>query len=172
MMTVTGTYPQPQSTPSFAFSNGRDELFLTRANGTISIVDFPTLQPLHTILGHNLSCNCVTHSPAGTYIATGASDALVMLWDTEDFFPKYSVSTYASPVKSVSFTFDGLYFAGGQEAGSGLDVLHVESGEVVAHLGTTGSAQCVEWHPNKYVLAYTGDAQGLKIVGSIAGELK
>lgn len=69
----------------------------------------------------------------------------------------------------LSFTFDGTYICGGsgpdKDAGSGIEVYHVETGEHVHTIETTNLINMVAWHPLRYWLAYTGDAGGLRIVG-------
>lgn len=57
---------------------------------------------------------------------------------------------------------------GGSDEGTGLDINHVETGESVHKIETSSPAPCVQWHPNRYNLAYSGDPSGLKIVGAIA----
>lgn len=76
----------------------------------------------------------------------------------------------SSPVKSVDFSFDGSYITAGSEGAEDkkLNVAHVESGEVVHSVELGAPAAHVAWHPCRYVLAYSADSQGLKIVGGIA----
>jgi THO complex subunit 3 len=73
------------------------------------------------------------------------------------------------PVRSVSFSFDGSYVVGGSDEGTGLEIAHVETGEYVYHVETAWPAPCVQWHPSRYVLAYSGDVAGLKIIGAMGG---
>lgn len=69
------------------------------------------------------------------------------------------------PVKSVDFSFDGSYVVAGAEEDKGLKIAHVETGEIVWTLDTLQPATQVAWHPCRYVLAYSADQQGLKIIG-------
>ncbi len=99
----------------------------------------------------------------------GGSDALVTLWDTQNFVCQRSLSAMTGPVRSISFSFDGSYVVGGSDEGTGLDIAHVETGEYVYRVETPWPAPCVQWHPNRYVLAYSGDPAGLKIIGGVTG---
>lgn len=74
-------------------------------------------------------------------------------------------------MRSVSFSFDGSYVAGGCEEGSGIEICHVETGEWVCAVGTAGGAGVVAWHPARYWVAYAGDGGGLRIVGAAGGAL-
>lgn len=166
-----GQHSQPLETPSFTFSNSGLELFITTSAGSVDIVDYPSFGVLHRMRGHTSPCHCVSMSPTGTYVATGASDSLVLIWDTQDWIPKYSLTDMTGAVRSVSFSWDGSYVVGGSDEGNGLNITHVESGENVCTLSTAGEkpSQCVGWHPNRYALAYTGGPDGLRIIGGIVG---
>ena len=171
MLSELAQYPQLVGTPSFTFSNSGLELFTTTSLGTVVILDYPSFDPLHTVRGHTSVCRCVAMSPTGTYLATGGSDSLVAVWDTQDWVPKYSIAELTGAIWSVSFSFDGSYVVAGSDEGSGLTVTHVESNETTCSMSTAGEkgGQCVGWHPSRYALAYTGDPTGLRIIGGIAG---
>lgn len=122
---------------------------------------------LHDLNAHTSAATIATQSPSARYIATGGSDALVTLWDTTDWTCRHSLTELGGPVRSLSFSFDGAYIcAGTDEGGAGLGVAHVESGEVVHVISSTGPTPCVAWHPNRYWLAYSGDPAGMKVVGT------
>lgn len=109
-------------------------------------------------------------SPTSRYLAIGGSDALISLYDTYDWICRRTLSSISGSVKSVSFSWDGSYVIGGSDEGTGIDIAHTETGEVVARIETSAPAPCVSWHPNgKYSIAYSGDAGGLKIVGVAGG---
>lgn len=74
-------------------------------------------------------------------------------------------------VKCLAFSWDGSFVVGGSDEGNGLEIAHVESGEYVFSLQTAAPAPCVAWHPSRYLLAYSGDPMGLKIVGAAGGSL-
>ncbi|KAI9674757.1 MAG: hypothetical protein M1817_001661 [Caeruleum heppii] len=158
--------PQPVQTNQTTFSHSSTTLLLTTGSGTIKILSYPTLTPLHTLHAHTSACFCLELCPRGRYLAVGGSDALVSLWDTREWVCKAALSGMTGPVRSVGFSFDGSFVCGGSDEGTGVEIAHVESGEYVHSLPTTHPAPCVAWHPSRYWLAYSGDPMGLKIVGA------
>lgn len=52
----------------------------------------------------------------------------------------------------------------GSEEGTGLEIVHTETGEHVHNVKTVGPCTQVAWHPERYVLAYV-ESGGLKIIG-------
>jgi THO complex subunit 3 len=156
-------------------------VFISTGSGIVKVAAYPTnpsssttaatLTPLHTINSHTSSCSCLELSPNGRYLATGGSDALISLWDTQDWVCRRTLARMVGGVKSLSFSWDGNYIVGGSDEGTGLEIAHVESGEYVHTVPTSVPACCVAWHPSRYWLAYSGDTGGLKIVGAAGGQL-
>ena len=89
-------------------------------------------------------------------------------------------------MKSVSFSWDGSYLIGGCDEGAGLEVVHVESGEVMGKLelenkgvpglvhasgGAMAGGGQVAWHPARYLVAFAGEGPGggLRILGAGGG---
>lgn len=101
----------------------------------------------------------------------GGSDALISLWDTAEWVCKRTLAGMQGGVKCLAFSWDGSFVVGGSDEGNGLEIAHVESGEYVFSLQTAAPAPCVAWHPSRYLLAYSGDPMGLKIVGAAGGSL-
>ena len=138
-------------------------------DGSVRILDWPTMGTLATLSGHTSAALAVQHSPNGSCVAVGGSDSLVSLWDTTDWICRNTLSGGAGGVHHVSFSFDGSYLVTGhgsdKDAEKGIDIVQVESTEVAHTLETQYAATVVAWHPLRYWLAYTGDPGGLKIVG-------
>lgn len=155
---------------AMAFSNSGKELYVTTGEGVIKILDWPSLQLLHTLGGHSGATNAVMQSPAGNFLAAGGNDSVVTLWDTSSWYCANAVTTHPASVRSLSFSFDGAYLvaSSGMDARDGtpgLNVTHVETGEHVLTLETTNPVTWAAWHPLRYWLAYAGDPGGLKIIG-------
>ena len=74
-------------------------------------------------------------------------------------------------MRGLSFSWDGSFLCGASDEGTGIELVHTETGEVVHTVSTGVAAPCVAWHPGRYWLAYSGDAMGLKIVGAAGGAL-
>lgn len=158
----------PVSSLSFTHSTTHPSLLLSSVSGALTIHDYPDLAPLHTLRAHTSPVLSHALSPPATLVATGGSDSLITLWDTQDWVCVRKLDKCNGPITTVSFSFDGSYIVGGSDEGSGLDIAHAETGEYVHTVDTTGPSQCVQWHPSRYVLAYVSEI-GLKIVGGIGG---
>ncbi|KJX93049.1 WD repeat-containing protein [Zymoseptoria brevis] len=153
-----------------AFSNSGREVFATTAEGPVKILDYPTMKPLYTLSAHTSSTYAVSHSPIGNYVAVGASDSLVSLWDTSSWMCARVLSNHTSAVRDVSFSFDGTYLVAGcgadRDGDKGLSIWHADMGEVVHTIETVNPVTWVSWHPLRYAIAYGGDPGGLKVVGA------
>ena len=183
--TVLAKHKQPQQTNQTAFSNAYppQDLLITQGDGSVKILDYPSMDVLHTLSAHTSSCTAISYSPTGKYVAVGGSDAMISLWDTTDWVCRRTVSNPASgSVRGISWSWDGRYVVGasedvgsggGEGSSNGLEIYHAETGEVV-HTLPTGSCAipAVEWHPNRYCLAYSQVDENpkrgstLKIVGA------
>ena len=122
--------------------------------------------------GHTSSCYTLSISPKGTHIAVGGSDAITTLWDTTHFSTVHALGSSMGPVRTVSFSFDGVYVVAGADESPGLDIAHVESGEYVHHVetaATLGAIPVVQWHPSRYAIAYAGESGGMRILGGMGG---
>ncbi len=157
-----------------AFSNTGREIFATANDGTVKILDYPSMAHLHTLSAHPAPCYTVQHSPAGNYLAIGSGDGTVSLWDTHCWLATHSLAApnQTTSVRHLSFSWDGMYLVAG--AGSdakdgmpGLNVWHVDTGEVVHVVETQYATSQVAWHPSRYWIAYAGDHGGLKVVGGL-----
>ena len=162
-------------TNELGFSHTRPprHLLLTRGDGSVTIASWPEMKTLHTLHAHTSSCLALQLSPSGRYLAIGGSDALLSLYDTTDWVCRRTITSLVGAVKSVSFSFDGSYVLGGCDEGNALEVVHVETGEVMGKVdvgGNVGAGQ-VAWHPSRYWIAYAGEGGGLRILGAAGGQL-
>jgi THO complex subunit 3 len=109
-------------------------------------------------------------SPSGEYLAAGGGDALVSLWDTQEWICVRTLELTGGLVKTVDFSFDGSYVTAGSDdkEEKKIRIAHVESGEIVYTIDVPTPAAHVAWHPCRYILAYSADNLGLKIVGGIS----
>ncbi|KAK8156848.1 WD40-repeat-containing domain protein [Phyllosticta citribraziliensis] len=164
--TALPIHPQPVQTNQTTFSWSGQELFLTTGEGHVKVLDYPSMTQnvVHTLNAHTSSCYSICYSPTASYLAIGGSDALITLWDTKDWICQRTLTNMTGPVRTVSFSFDGSYIVGGSDEGTGLEVAHVETGEYVHKVEINSPSPCVQWHPSRYVLAYS-DSTVLKIVG-------
>ncbi|MCJ1273778.1 hypothetical protein MMC21_001571 [Puttea exsequens] len=182
ILTTITTIPTPIAGPAwhqsiqtnqvtFNHSTPPSHLLLTRGDGSISILGWPSKELLHSVHAHTSSCVCLALSPTARYLAIGGSDAIISLYDTTDWVCRRTLTSLVGAVKSVGFSFDGSFVVGGSDEGGSLEVVHVESGEVVGKVETGGGAGVVAWHPGRYWIAFAGDGLGLKILGAGGGQL-
>ncbi|KAF2762057.1 THO complex subunit 3 [Pseudovirgaria hyperparasitica] len=155
----------PVSSLSFTHSTTNPSLLLCSTTGALTLHRYPDLSKLHTLRAHTSPLLSHSLNPPATLLATGGSDALITLWDTQDWVCVRKLDRSVGPVTSVSFSFDGSYVVGGSDEGTGLDIAHAETGEYVHSIDTNWPSPCVQWHPHRYVLAYTSDS-GLRIIGA------
>ncbi|KAJ3123597.1 hypothetical protein HK098_001807 [Nowakowskiella sp. JEL0407] len=127
--------------------------------GTIQVLKYPELSLIHTISAHTAGCYCLEFDPRGRYFATGSADALVSLWDVDDFVCVRTFGALDWPVRAISFSFDGELIASASEDHV-IDISHVDTGESVHKIPCDAAMNTVAWHPSKFLLAYAGDEIG------------
>ena len=153
----------------------------------MSILDYPSFTPLHSLSAHTSACTSIAYSPSGRYVAVGGSDAIISLWDTSDWVCRRTMSNASTgSVRCLSWSWDGRYLVGASEEvssgggggiGTGFEVYHAETGDVVYTVATgTSAIPAVEWHPNRYWLAYTqieekSGKSALNIMGAGGGSM-
>lgn len=188
--TVLGRHKQNYQTNQTTFSNAYppQDLLITQGDGSVKILDYPSFNVLYTLSAHTSSCTSIAYCPNGKYVAVGGSDAMISLWDTTDWVCRRTLSnTSSGGIRGLSWSWDGRYLVaasedigsgGGEGISTGFEIYHAETGDVVHTIATGASGiPAVEWHPNRYWLAYTQieeSRQGkssLKIVGAAGGPL-
>ncbi|KAF2401270.1 WD40 repeat-containing protein [Trichodelitschia bisporula] len=162
------SYRQPVQTNQTAFSWSGKELFLTTGDGSVKVLDYPSMNHLYTINAHTSSCYAIEMNAPATHLAVGGSDALITLWDTTNWVCQRTLDHMTGPVRSISFSCDGAYIVGGSDEGSGIEIVHAESGDYVHRVDFALPAPVVQWSPKDYSLAYAfGEGHaGLRIIGS------
>lgn len=168
-LTQISSHRQNVQTNQTIFGWAGKHLFVTNGDGCVKIFRYPSFELIHTLTAHTSACYTISLSPSGSHLAIGGGDALVSIWDTEEWICVHTLEEMAGPVRSVDFSFDGSYVVGGSDEGSKLHIAHTETGEYVHQIDIMHPAPYVAWHPSRYVLAYSADSQGLKIVGGISG---
>ncbi|KAK4673581.1 hypothetical protein QC763_113840 [Podospora pseudopauciseta] len=175
---ILSSHPQPVEAYQMSFCWSGKKVFLPTREGSIRILSYPELEPiLHVnhavkpgesdefiLKGHTAPCLTAELSPTGKYLATGGGDAIMSLFETQDWICKRTNTRIVGPVKSISFTFDGRYVVGACEDGPGLDVTHTETGEHIHTFKTAGPCHALAWAPTRYCLAYS-DLGILRIIG-------
>ncbi len=155
---------------AMCFSNSGREVFATTGDGPVRILDYPSMDPQHSLSGHSYATYAVQHSPRGDWLAIGGGDSIITLWDTHDWHCAHALMHHTSAVRDISFSFDGAYLVAGsgtdaRDGAAGLAIYHTDSGDVAHTIDTSNPVTVAGWHPWKYWVAYAGDPGGLKIVG-------
>ena len=168
MLKPIAEHKQNVQTNQCVFGWSGNRLFVTDGDGCVKLLHYPSFELERTLHAHTSSCFALSMSPSGEYLAVGGGDALVSLWDTQEWVCVRTLELVDAPVKAVDFSFDGSYVVAGQEEGKALHIAHVETGETAHTIELTQPAFQVAWHPSRYTLAYSADKEGLKIVGAIS----
>ncbi|KAF2667419.1 WD40 repeat-like protein [Microthyrium microscopicum] len=162
---VISTHVQPIQTNHVAFSWDGQQIFLTGGDGTVKILNYPSMEQTYTFRAHTSSCFWLDMSPTGRILAVGGTDALVTLWNTKLWTCPRTLDRLTGPIRTVSFSWCGGYITAGGEEDRGLELYHVDSGEML-HRIECGAAPLVQWSPKDYSLAYATHEMngGLKII--------
>lgn len=138
------------------------QFFITTGNGTILVHNGEDLQlKQFQLQAHTANCYCIDFDPSGNYFAVGSADALISLWmvDRNGHEPLCydTISRLDWPIRTLSFSFDGLYLAAGSED-KFIDISRpIISDELVFKLSCQVPTNSISWHPNQHWLAYAGD---------------
>ncbi|KAH9865333.1 hypothetical protein J1614_008916 [Plenodomus biglobosus] len=167
-LSVVTEQRQPLQTNQCVFDWSGNRFFMTGGDGSVKILRYPSFETALTLNAHTSACYAVSMSPSGEYLAAGGGDALVSLWDIQEWICVRTLELTGGLVKTVDFSFDGSYITAGSDdkEDKKIRIAHVETGEIVHTIDVPTPAAHVAWHPCRYILAYSADNQGLKIVGA------
>lgn len=116
---LTAKHKLPDQVHAIEFSHAGDCLLMATASGKVLIYEFPSLNGIYSVEAHASAALCLALDPRGVHLAVGGSDAVVGLWDTQEWICVRTLRGMESPVKTVDFSFDGAYIiAGSDEIGS------------------------------------------------------
>lgn len=115
---ILSSHPQPVEAYQMSFCWSGKKVFLPTREGSIRILSYPELEPiLHVnhavkpgesdefiLKGHTAPCLTTELSPTGKYLATGGGDAIMSLFETQDWICKRTNTRIVGPVKSISMT--------------------------------------------------------------------
>jgi THO complex subunit 3 len=152
------------------WSHSGDLFLLTNGVGRVKIYGWPDLNLIHTLDAHTSNCFCLEFDPRGRYLAVGGADAIVSLWDLKEwisvrtfdrqeyllFLSSKRTNSSSWPIRTLSFSYDGVYLASGSED-SNIDIAYVETGLEARKVPTTSAINSLAWHPGKHWLAYAGE---------------
>lgn len=154
--------------------NGKDFLVAARKgeDGMMEKLTFDektgSLTSQSSNFGHHGGCYCIDVDPKGDFVATGAADAIVAMWDSKTNFCFDTVVRLDCPIRSVSFSHDSKYLASASED-LFMDVADVRTADCMARIKNKEPMNTVEFHPKELVLAYAGDSGMIRLWTAFTG---
>ncbi|CAG7848765.1 THO complex subunit 3 Short=Tho3 [Serendipita indica DSM 11827] len=148
--------------------NSGTALGLGCADGSLRIVDYPTFKDIHIQTCHNGQCNTVDVHPRGNYVVTGGNDAILGMWDMQEWICVRTCSPYDETVNWLRFSHDGEWIASVVAKQKEITLVNFETGEVGHRIKMSGEVNCLAWHPSKLLLASCGDEDDKNNVGWVS----
>eukprot|EP00873_Tetraselmis_striata_P045282 jgi/Tetstr1/465546/TSEL_010215.t1 len=138
------------------WNKSSDLFLLTTGNGTIEMLQYPSMESVHSLKAHTSNCFCIGFDPAEKYLASGGADALVSLWDVEDLVCIQTFIRMDTPVRTLDFSHDSTHLAFAAED-SIIEIVDVTTGSSVHQISCNSSPDNVAWSPKHKVLAFAGE---------------
>ncbi|KIM25145.1 hypothetical protein M408DRAFT_220591 [Serendipita vermifera MAFF 305830] len=152
----------------FCWLNSGTAIAAGCTDGSLKILEYPSLQLLHSNLSHFGQCNSLGQHPRGNYIATGGNDAILGIWDMQEWMCVRTCSPYDETVNWLRFSYDGEWIAGVWARQKEITLINFEMGEVGHRIKTSGEVNGLAWHPSKLLLASCGDDEDKTTVGWVS----
>eukprot|EP00828_Plagiopyla_frontata_P014238 TRINITY_DN1874_c0_g1_i5.p1 TRINITY_DN1874_c0_g1~~TRINITY_DN1874_c0_g1_i5.p1 ORF type:complete len:263 (-),score=42.49 TRINITY_DN1874_c0_g1_i5:57-845(-) len=136
----------------------------SKNQGPVYVLDGknPALPALEILECHQGICYCIAidkseNCKTGTNtFATGAGDALIAIWDANQFAVKETFSQLEGQIKQLSYSYDGKYLATASEDQQ-IDICNVAKGEVSHTISCDVTMNTISWNPKFQMLAYAGE---------------
>jgi THO complex subunit 3 len=142
----------------FEFDKTNSVILVTGNSGSIVVLNATTLdqEPLTILDAHFPPINTININKQNTNFVTGATDALICLWDLNELLSYKVIKKGDAPIRKVLYSHDSELLATIYE-GSNLDLFNVNTGECVYSVLTENPQYSIAWSPASLVLAYCGD---------------
>ncbi|KAG8832133.1 hypothetical protein FRC17_001966 [Serendipita sp. 399] len=156
------------SVMDFCWLNSGKALAFGCTDGSLRIVGYPSLQEIHMENSHNGQCNTLDVHPRRHFIATGGNDAIMYIWDMQEWMCVRTCSPYDETVNWLRFSHDGEWVATVVAKQKEVTLINFEMGEVGHRIKTVGEVSCLAWHPSRLLLASCGDEDDKANVGWVS----
>jgi WD40 repeat protein len=142
----------------FEFDKSNSLLFVGSTNGCLYIHNAATLDesPIAVVEAHYPPVTTLNISKNNDIFLTGAADALICLWDTNEMLSYKVIKKGEIPLRKAMFSFDSRLIASIYE-GNNLDVFDTNSGCSVYTVFSDVQQYSIAWNPLNYMLAFCGD---------------
>ncbi|CCA75322.1 related to THO complex subunit 3 [Serendipita indica DSM 11827] len=103
-----------------------------------------------------------------SYVVTGGNDAILGMWDMQEWICVRTCSPYDETVNWLRFSHDGEWIASVVAKQKEITLVNFETGEVGHRIKMSGEVNCLAWHPSKLLLASCGDEDDKNNVGWVS----
>lgn len=160
------SYQETEEVYSISWSSSSELFAVSLGNGNIRIVlfDGSTTSILQTLRGHRTAASCLEFDPSGKFLAVGSNEGIVSIWSLRDWICLRTFTKTDQPVTCLSYSHDGTYISVASDNSSPIDIIHIETGDYIHSIKQKFVGRpCVEFHPLKFTLVFSGDSQGVTV---------
>lgn len=160
------SYQENEEVYNIGWSSSSELFAVSLGNGDIRLLTFDgkTTSHFYTLKAHRTAATCLEFDPLGNYLAVGSNEGIVSIWDLRDWICIKTFTKADQPVTSLSCSHDGGFLAIASDNGVPIEIVHVESEEYVHSIKQKFVGRpSVQWHPLKFTLLFSGDAQNVTI---------
>ncbi|ONH99530.1 hypothetical protein PRUPE_6G035000 [Prunus persica] len=133
----------------------RSEIFFLTTGMMRTILAYPSLRPVDTLMAHTAGCYCIAIDPLGRYFAVGSADSLVTLWGISEMLCVRTFTKLELPVRTISFNNTGEYLASASED-LFIEISNIQTGRTVHQIPCRAAMKSVEWNPKSNILESKG----------------
>ena len=104
---------------------------------------------------HTEAIYAMALSPDGKRLATGGSDSIVGLWDTDTMVCTHTVTSRKKYIRAVAFSHDSQILAHGTEEND-VELVNANNGQLIGQVSLghrRGGAEQIAWHPTLSLIA-------------------
>lgn len=159
-------YSEPFGIYEITWSNSSNYIACSLPNGNIQIVNINESRVVQVLKGHRTAATVLEFDPTGKYLAVGSNEGIVSIWELSTMICIRTFTKTDHAVSSLSFSHDGLMIAVAFESlNTPIDIVKLSTGEYIHSIQRNNycTRPTLQWHPLKYILAATGDNNGLTV---------